>query len=260
MTNWPATATRNERNAISLLNRFLAGKKVGEVTTEDLEAWARSLTVSRGTLRTYLSCANRYFARLGLLVTPWIELPRKLRRLMGRILSQPEVRDLLDRCDLRRHSGLRNRALLEFLYATGLRASEVRRLRLDDVDLAAGTATVRDGKGSKDRVVPLTASSVGWLRKYLEVRAPHDVLFLSRWGKPFSEVVLQQKLRKLGVTCHAVRRSMATHLIENGASPADVAAILGHVNLETLSRYARVASKQVKAAHAAFHPRERDHE
>jgi len=258
MTNWPSAASRNERSAISLLQRFVGSKDVREVTTQDVEAWARTLKVSRGTLRTYLSCANKYFARLGLLVTPWVELPRKLRRLMGRILSRPEVEALLHGCDVRRHSGLRNRALLEFLYATGLRASEVRRLRLDDVDLAAGTATVRNGKGAKDRVVPLTASSIAWLEKYLEVRCANDILFLSRWGKPFSEVGFQQILRKLGVTCHTIRRTMATHLLENGASPADVAAILGHVNLETLSRYARVASKEVKAAHARFHPREKD--
>jgi integrase/recombinase XerD len=243
---------------MSLLNRFLAGKKVGEVTTEDLEAWARSLKVSRGTLRTYLSCVNRYFARLELLVPPSVPLPRKAARPMGRVLSKAEIAALLEGCDVRRHAGLRNRALLELLYSTGLRASEVRRLRREDVDLEAGLVTVRNGKGGKDRVVPLTTSAVAWLERYLRIRREHEILFLSRWGKPFGEVGFQQILRRLGVTCHVLRRTMATHLLEGGASPADVAGILGHVGLETLSRYARVGSKAVKAAHTRFHPREKD--
>jgi integrase/recombinase XerD len=129
-----------------------------------------------------------------------------------------------------------------------------------DLDLAAGVVTVRNGKGAKDRVVPLTKAVIEWLRRYLAVRNTHDVLFLTRWGKPFGEAMFQKVLQKRGITCHVLRRTVATHLLEGGASPAAVAAILGHVDLETLSRYARVAAKEVKSAHARFHPREKDDE
>jgi integrase/recombinase XerD len=260
MTNWPFAASRNGRKAISLLGRHLGGKDVREVTTEDVSGWAAGLRVRPSTRRTYLSAVRTYFARLDLLAPPAVDLPRKSWRLMGRVLSKREVASLLDGCDAGRRAGVRDRALLEFLYATGLRASEVRRLRHADVDFAAGTLTVRSGKGGKDRVVPMTTSAVEWIRRYLAIREPHEILFLSRWGRPLSEVVLQQILRRRGVTAHTIRRTMATHLLQGGATPAVVAVMIGHANLETLSRYARLAGLDVKAAHQRFHPRENDHE
>jgi len=269
----------NMRKALLRMAAFLGRRRPRNVTAGHVERYAACVVacVSRGTARQYLWAVRRFFAALAeereIFVNPAaaLPLPRAAHQAVGRVLTHDETRRLLATPDVSSLVGLRDRALLELLYGTGLRATEVRQLRVEDVD--GDVLRVRSGKGGKDRVVPIGKSLRGWLDRYLEIRprlaryrAGVAALILSRWGRPMSELVLQQNVRKLarqaGVrfTCHALRRTFATHLLWAGASPAGVAELLGHANLETLARYAAVGVRELKQAHGATHPREADRE
>ncbi len=275
LTGRALSTLRNDRKSLHRLGAFLDSKPPAEVTKDDLERFLQHLTgrVKRATARLYLFNARVFFRSLAeeheILLNPAesFEPPRRTPAPFGRVLTKDEVERLLDSIDVFWPVGVRDRAMLEVLYATGLRAFELRRVKLDEIDLDAKTLAVRLGKGAKDRVVPLTGAAVTWLRRYVADVRPRFVkrrpaveeLFVSRWGRPFSQGVLDHYVaKKLGVTSHVLRRSMATHLLQGGASPSAVAGILGHSGLRTLHRYVAIAGVEVKAAHGRSHPREAD--
>ncbi len=264
-------------NAVNQFAKVWGERDLREVSQADLEAYAKGLRerVGRETTYLYLSGLRLLFRYLAeshvLLVDPTvaIPMPRMSDRMTGPILSREEMKRLIDSVGPSTPIGLRDRAILEFLYSTGLRVTENRRVKVED--LGADAVTVRSGKGAKDRVVPVGVSALQWVRRYLsEVRPAFAIydpaapeLWLTRWGNAFGEVVFQQHLRALGeaagiehLTCHTIRRSMATHLLAAGASPLAVSGILGHSDLKSLSRYVRVAQREVKETHEKTHPRD----
>jgi site-specific recombinase XerD len=184
--------------------------------------------------------------------------------------SIPTITGTISRRDstFRLEDGLRDRALLELLYSTGLRLSEVQKLKI--ADLGEDALTVRLGKGGKDRVVPLGKQAWGWVKRYLGETLPKpgsgaQEVFVGLRGRPFGKGRLRQIIHGLGlragipgVTCHAIRRTMATDLLRAGANPKEVSAILGHGDLKSLSRYVRIAAREVKETHQRTHPREGD--
>jgi integrase/recombinase XerD len=161
--------------------------------------------------------------------------------------------------------------MMEILYSTGLRRQELVRLRLDDLEPERGVLRVREGKGRKDRVVPIGSRALGWVVRYLrEVRpglvvAPDEgSLFLTRYGGPFRPGALSVHLRwyvrralpgKAG-SCHVFRHTAATLMMENGADVRSVQELLGHATLETTQVYTHVSVAKLKAVHAATHPAE----
>jgi integrase/recombinase XerD len=164
---------------------------------------------------------------------------------------------------------VRDRAVLETLYSTGMRRMEICALALRDVDLEGGIAKVRQGKGQKDRMVPIGARAVAWIEKYLaEVRpalvaSPAEpALFLTMYGAPFSKshVTTAARAYKLlaGVekkgACHIFRHTAATQMLENGADTRYVQALLGHEALQSTQIYTRVAIRKLKEVHTATHP------
>ena len=265
------------RNGLNQFAKVWGDRDLRDVTEQDLEAYARATLkrVARESAYLYLSGIRLFFRFLTeshqLLVDPssGMPMPRMRERLTGRILSLEEMKRLVESPDLSKPVGLRDRAMLEFLYSTGLRVSEARHVKV--ADLGNDSVTVRGGKGAKDRVVPIGISALRWVRKYLAEARPGfasyrpgvEELWISRWGRPFGKQILPQHLRKLGktggidgLTCHTIRRSMATHLLGAGASPAEVSGILGHSDLHSLSRYIQVAAREVKETHEKTHPRE----
>jgi integrase/recombinase XerD len=171
--------------------------------------------------------------------------------------------------------GIRDRALLELLYSTGLRIGEAVALTVYDVDMDAGLLSVRSGKGGKGRVVPIGQQATKWLSEYLKkIRprqnrlAPHErALFLTQQGTAFKrhtiEIIIRQSARaaKIAkrVTCHTLRHTCATHLLEAGADLVAIAGLLGHRNLSTTQIYTRVRPVEVKTMHQQTHPREQSH-
>ena len=196
-------------------------------------------------------------------------LPRLPRRLPKHILSIADVEAIINEPDISKPSGVRDRAILETFYSTGIRRSELIFLQLYDVDTRGGAVTVRGGKGGRDRVVPLGARASAWAEKYRdEVRAQlvagrdDGFFFLTDFGEAFEKNRLGDLVKgyveRAGFdvvgSCHLFRHAMATHMLENGADIRFIQAILGHNDLDTTAIYTQVSITKLKEIHAATHP------
>jgi len=197
-----------------------------------------------------------------------LKAPRAFKAL-PRYLTGPQVEALLAAPDTKTPLGLRDRAMLEVLYATGLRVSELIGLRISDLDMQVGIVTCF-GKGSKERLVPLGEIALAWVRRYLaEARCfmtgPRSgpVLFLSQRGGRFSRMGVWGIVRRHAVTAgvertltpHVLRHSFATHLLEGGADLRAVQAMLGHADISTTQIYTHVTRERLRQVYDKFHPR-----
>ncbi|UCC40446.1 MAG: site-specific tyrosine recombinase XerD [Candidatus Aminicenantes bacterium] len=190
----------------------------------------------------------------------WLALPQ--------FLTLTEVELLLNQPDEKDARGLRDKAMLELLYATGLRVSELVALKPKDLNLEDGFLLCR-GKGSKERIVPLGASAIKALRKYLDearpklMKQPAEGLFLTRRGKVFTRQgfwkLLKSHARKAGlemkISPHTLRHSFATHLLERGADLRSVQLMLGHSQITTTQIYTHVSRERLRRVYEKFHPR-----
>ena len=196
-----------------------------------------------------------------------LDLPRSPHRLPKYLLSIDQVAQVLNQPDLETLSGIRDRAILEVLYSSGIRRSELVNLKTPEVDIERGTLMVRQGKGRKDRLLPLGARACAWVRRYLfEVRpelltGDTLVLFLSDWAQPFEPEQLTKLVRRhmqaggmAHGSCHALRHACATHMLEGGADIRYIQAMLGHSELSTTQIYTHVAIGKLQAVHAMSHP------
>ena len=200
-----------------------------------------------------------------------IELPRMEKRLPTEALTLTQIESLLSVPNITDPLGVRDRTMLELFYSSGLRRSELCRLEMSDLNTERGTLTVRRGKGNKDRVVPVGIRALHWLERYLkEVRSRlcldtrTQALFLSGYGEAFNADVLSrmvsQWMAQVGVrgSCHLLRHTCATHMLEGGADIRYIQQLLGHEKLETTAIYTEVSIKQLKEVHARCHPASRD--
>ncbi|NDY94958.1 site-specific tyrosine recombinase XerD [Wenzhouxiangella limi] len=265
-----------------------------EAYRQDLEQFALAidgpaLSVSRSRLMEYLSvrlrrgaavssvtrqvsCLRQFFAwaqRQGYLKdNPMVDLqaPARIRHL-PHLLSEPEVRRLLSQPDAGSALGLRDRAILEILYATGVRVSELVELDLARLNLVRGLVRVI-GKGGKERLVPLgepaQQAAERWLKRGRDRLSPvGDRVFVSCRGLALSRQAVWQRIRKHARDCgiignihpHRLRHSFATHLLDHGADLRAVQMLLGHADLATTQIYTHVSRSRLKALHAAHHPR-----
>jgi integrase/recombinase XerD len=198
-----------------------------------------------------------------------LEMPRVGKRLPVDALTLAQVEQLCAVPDPNDLLGLRDRAILEVFYATGLRRSELAHLALDDYSPGRGTLRVRCGKGRKDRVVPAGARVAHWLDRYLaEVRprllveTRESALFLTGYGAAFSPDVLSRMvtrwLKQAGIgrkgSCHLLRHTCATHMLEGGADIRYIQQLLGHENLDTTAIYTEVSIRQLIEVHTRCHP------
>lgn len=206
-----------------------------------------------------------------------IELGRRKRFQPVNVLTEEEARRLLAAPDTRTLIGLRDRALLELFYSSGLRRAEVSALDITDVDLTGGTVLVRTGKGGKSRLVPLGEKAAQALLLYVEKARPRfsrkpgvTALFLaadrcgntgSRLAPASIEMRVELAAKKAGIqrpiTPHAFRHSLATHLLRAGASLRHVQAILGHARIDTTETYTHLLAEDLARVHANSHPRGR---
>jgi integrase/recombinase XerD len=200
--------------------------------------------------------------------TEHLEAPRRLRPL-PRALSRESAFALVEAPDTARPAGVRDRAILELLYATGMRASECLGLTLEDLNLSAGYV-VCQGKGGKQRLVPVGGEALLWVRRYLKEVRPRDTrrrdcgrLFVNPRGGPLSRQSLWTVVRRAAsgaglkrrVSPHMLRHSFATHLLEGGADLRAVQAMLGHADISTTQIYTHLPTSALKRMYRAFHPR-----
>jgi integrase/recombinase XerD len=200
--------------------------------------------------------------------TEHLDTPRTTRPL-PRALSRESASALVEAPDTRRPAGVRDRAILELLYATGMRASECMGLSLEDLNLSAGYVVCM-GKGGKQRLVPVGAEALAWTRRYLKEVRPREArrrdcgrLFLNPRGGPLSRQSLWTLVRRAAagaglkrrVSPHVLRHSFATHLLEGGADLRAVQAMLGHADISTTQIYTHLPSSALKRMYQTFHPR-----
>jgi integrase/recombinase XerD len=248
------------------------------LTREDLEAFVRSLASSglspRSTARA-VACVRGFYRflvldrRLEASPADDLHAPRAWPAL-PRFLSIEEVDRLLAAPDVSTPRGTRDRTLIELLYATGLRVSELVGLRQTDINLDAGYLTC-SGKGGKERLVPVGDQAVAWIRRYLRDARPQLAkgkatarLFVNVRGGGLSRVGFWKALKAYGVQAglprglspHVLRHSFATHLLDRGADLRAIQTMLGHADLSTTQVYTHVLDARMRAVYERFHPRE----
>jgi len=255
-----------------------------EITKPILERYQRHLyyyrksdgePLSVGSQQVLLTPLKSFFKWLTqenyLLYNPASELvlPKKPKGLPRNILTTEEVMKILDQPDITQQEGVRDRALLEVLYSTGIRRSELTNLCECDIDHRRQTVFVKEGKHKKDRYLPLGARALQWIQTYqrdvreqllIDHREPH--LFLTDYGEPFKGSYLGHLVKgyieQAGIntpgSCHLFRHAMATHMLENGADIRFIQTMLGHSDLSTTEIYTRVSIEKLRAIHAATHP------
>jgi integrase/recombinase XerD len=197
-----------------------------------------------------------------------LDLPRQPKRLPRSVPSVQEVEAILAEAEPTSVQGLRDRALLEVLYATGLRRMELAGTAVYDADLTRGILWVRHGKGNRERVVPLGERAKAWLDKYLTEARPEllandtTALFLNDYGEGVHAEFVSAKVKRhmafAGVektgSAHLLRHACATHMLEGGADIRFIQEMLGHANLETTEIYTHVSIDKLIAVHGATHP------
>ena len=199
-----------------------------------------------------------------------IDLPRLERRLPKHVLTASEAEQVINRTDVTDRFGIRDRAILETFYSTAMRRRELISLRPCDLDAERGTVVIRQGKGKKDRMIPIGERALAWIERYrVEVRPgllagerASDVLFVTHLGKPFRPNKMSQLVRDYVIaadigkegSCHLFRHTAATLMLENGAGIRYIQQMLGHASLETTQIYTRVSIRKLKEVHTATHP------
>lgn len=271
---------------------FLEGRGISDVRAarkEDVLAyqvyWAGAETChgrpySVGTLCVRIRAVKRFFewlegtGRVLLDIAQDVKEPSLGSRLPKVTLTEEQVQKLMEAPDLSSPLGVRDRAILEVFYSTGIRREELLHLAVEDVDLEGGVIRVNLGKGAKDRVVPFGDMTKVFLRAYLKEVRPQLVrewkgvkaVFASKYGEPLTKTVVGLVVKSAGrkaglgveISPHVLRHTCATHMIRRGASMEAVSALLGHSGLYVTQRYVQVACVEVKQTHRESHPRERD--
>ena len=287
MNNWsPATVNRREY----VLKHFIRWctqrgiEAVAEISEETVSAYRRGLYHHRNartgrplkfcTQASYLSAVIHFLGWLS--EQGWLEddpgksidLPKEEQRLPSAHLTLDEVERLLSSVDLTTPVGIRDRTILELFYATGIRRCELLALQLDGINRDSGLITIRQGKGRKDRVVPTGERALEWLGKYLRdgrpalLEGPTQTVFLTSLGNAFHPVTLSQLVRRymtsVGIekrgSCHILRHTAATLMLEGGADLRSIQTLLGHEHLNTTQIYTHVSVKRLREVHRRTHP------
>ena len=294
-TRYAEASVKTAHADLEWLLRFLALRAVeraADVTPELLDGyslWLREKpnafhegkTLGMTTVHYRLLTAKSFFKwaaqNMTLLADPAenLELPRLHPGLPQTILTQEEARRLLDAPDLRSPVGYRDKALLEVVYATGIRSGELSRLKASNFDAKAKTLFVRQGKGGKDRLLPLASTAAGYLKEYVEKVRPRfakgmkggddGTLFIAHTGGRMRTSRLRELFKRCTkaarldkrATCMVLRHSIATHLLENGMDIRLIQEFLGHDCLRTTALYGKATLKGLRRHYNKHHPREK---
>ena len=262
--------------------------RLSEISPQVLDAYQRwvfhyrtsenkALSVSRqkNLLGRLIQCLRWGHQQGYLLIDPttYLVLPKVPKHLPSSMLSRDELEQLMKQPDLSNPLGLRDRALLEVFYSTAIRHGEARNLCLGDIDRAKEYLWVRQGKGRKDRVVPISARAIEWIDRYevhgrpqlMRFSSAHNgnnYLFISCRGKVMCQGTTNERVTKYirsvapekKGSCHLIRHSVATLLLENGCSIRYIQELLGHSHLKTAQIYTRISPQHLQKAYELYHP------
>jgi len=265
------------RRDLARLERWAnkTGKPVADLTRPDLRKWIANLSregLAPSSVARAVSAARGFFKFLMLdghikhHPAEDLDTPQKFAYL-PKFLTEDEIDRLFATPDISTAEGIRDRAMLELMYAAGLRVSELVTLKHAEVDVHGGVVNCH-GKGSKERRVPVGKSAIHWLQQYEAIKAgygksPYPNLFLHR-GKPLTRQLAWSMIKtyaeKIGlehVSPHTLRHSFATHLLQHGADSRSVQALLGHSDISTTQIYTHITDRHLRAAYDNHHPRAR---
>lgn len=247
---------------------------IGSMTRQDLREWMIDLgrsKLSDNSKRRLISVLRGFYKFLMIdghtTTNPAenLDVPQK-GRYLPKFLNQADIELLLDAPDVSTEIGLRDRAILELMYASGLRVSEVVTLQIKDIDLDAGILTCI-GKGSKMRRVPIGSSAVEWLKSYLVLRRKKENievqnLFVTSSGAAINRQIIFLFIKEYAAKCgledvspHTLRHSFATHLVQNRADIRSVQQMLGHADISTTQIYTHMTDAHLRKSYEQFHPR-----
>ena len=243
--------------------RLTAGGKLLAIRSQD-----KPLSVARGFAR-YAHEQDYLVSDPGKKIKP----PRKPKTLPRGIMSQQEVKKVIDATDMHESRGYRNRIVLEILYDTAIRRQEICNIKISDIDLDEGYVHIRGGKGNKDRVTPVSKRVCDLIGNYILAVRPAFIkgkddgyLILNRWGQKMDATgmgiwsIVKRYVRLAGidknVSPHTFRHTCATHMLKNGAPVRHIQDMLGHESLESTQIYTRVTINDLKEIHAKYHPSE----
>jgi integrase/recombinase XerD len=267
LNNWTAVNLSHLMSFLQHEQKRSLSHPMGEGQGEGKRLSSESLYVQIAALRAFYKFAENE-KLLPANIAENLSLPRRWQRL-PKALTDPEIEKLLKPEIPETPPSLCDQAILELAYASGLRLSELRNIRLEQLQLDAGFVLVI-GKGNKERVVPLGRKAVAAMQRYLDAGRPKLVtkrspgtVFLTQRGTPFSAVTLwlhiKKRVRRSGiarnVTPHMLRHSFATHLLEHGADLRVIQELLGHANISTTEVYTHVTGNRLRDVHKRFHPR-----
>jgi len=291
--NYTADTIEGRRNALKFFLLWTQDRDLtipAAITKPILESYQRHLWRWRkangkplgiSTQRSRLGTLKDYFSWLTkqnhITANPAseLELPRPEKRLPQEPLGLHQVEAVINVPDIRDPLGIRDRAMLELFYSAGIRRSELAKLQLHDLNRERQTLQIRQGKNHKDRVVPVGTRALTWLERYIDEVRPRlaldihqPALFLTSYGEPFNPDVLSRMVTKFikkaeidrPGSCHLLRHTCATHMLEGGADIRFIQQLLGHEKLETTAIYTQVSIEQLKAVHSKTHPAERTKE
>ena len=274
---------KSRESRLKLFRSYAAAsfsKKLSDLTIRDIEEYLtyRKPKLKPVTFACEVALLRGFFSFLKkenrILQNPMDSLdpvPRFDRALRD-VPDEKAVLQLLAEPDEHTYHGIRDRAIMEILYSTGIRSRELRLLEVEDVDLKDSFVMILNGKGQRQRIVPLGKRAEEALELYLKVTRPHylknpnnNALFLSRWGNPLNEWAVYEILKSYaahskhirGITAHTLRHACALHMLKGGAPIEAVQELLGHKNLHTTQIYTRLLPQDLKEIHKKFHPRER---
>ena len=271
------SAYRRDLSAFASWLHEKNGHGLSQAVSSDIDAYLAHRFAGHTKPRTaarYTASLRRFYrflARENLISndpTQFLDTP-KLPRPLPKVLSESEVEALLAAPDIETPAGLRDRAMIETLYATGLRVSELVGLKLLNLDLNAAVLRVT-GKGGKDRLVPMGEEALHWLSRYLKVSRPAMLnqkkcaeVFVTPRGTGMTRQafwhLLKRRARMAGISKplspHTLRHAFATHLLAHGADLRAVQMLLGHADISTTQIYTHVARERLKQLHSRHHPR-----
>jgi len=262
------------RRDLGQLGLFLKSIPLEKAREQDLFGFLASRKGKASSAARMLSTLKRFYGwclrERHVKADPTLKLdpPKRVQR-FPKTLSEADVEALLAAPDANTPLGMRDRTMLEVLYAAGLRVSELISLKVFEVDIGAGVVRVL-GKGSKVRLVPLGEEAVDWVRRYLKEfrikilkKRSSDQLFITGRGAGMSRQAFWQNIKRYGKRAvpgkhfspHVLRHAFATHLVNHGADLRVVQMLLGHADISTTQIYTHVARERLKALHAKHHPR-----
>ena len=283
LRNFASDTIRSYLQHIDLFLRWIVKRNIydlREITAGNIRDYQKELSIqpiTPHTIHIKLRSIKRFFEQLEknnhLLYNPTEKIlyPKLGERLPKDVLTEKEIKKLLSMPDATTTLGIRDQAILELFYTTGIRRQECSTITIHDIDYRGGYLRVTQGKGRKDRVLPVGKQACEWAGKYIKDVRPvysnrnpgEQSLFMTVSGRKLTGkmlcIMIKKYARRAGITKrvspHTIRHSFATHLLKNGAHPYYIQRLLGHERLDTIKKYIRVTGKEIKETHKKTHPR-----